>query len=55
MAQSNLQVRLDKKLREKAEKVFKKIGMDMPTAIDAGVFVSDICRHVNWDDILTAI
>ena len=30
-------------------------GMDMPTAIDAGVFVSDICRHVNWDDILTAI
>jgi DNA-damage-inducible protein J len=33
MAQKNLQVRLDENLRRRAEKVFKKIGMDTPTAI----------------------
>lgn len=33
MAQKNLQVRLDAKLKQKAEKVFQKIGIDTPTAI----------------------
>ncbi|MDO8649597.1 MAG: type II toxin-antitoxin system RelB/DinJ family antitoxin [Candidatus Peregrinibacteria bacterium] len=33
MAQRNLQVRLDENLRRRAEKVFKKIGIDTPTAI----------------------
>lgn len=33
MAQKNLQVRIDEKLRRRAEKVFAKIGMDTPTAI----------------------
>ncbi len=33
MAQKNLQVRLDTGLHQRAEKVFRKIGMDTPTAI----------------------
>lgn len=33
MAQKNLQVRLDDKLKKKAESIFEKIGMDTPTAI----------------------
>lgn len=33
MAQKNLQVRLDDKLKRKAEDIFKKIGIDTPTAI----------------------
>ncbi|TSC58879.1 MAG: DNA-damage-inducible protein J [Candidatus Peregrinibacteria bacterium Greene0416_19] len=33
MALKNLQVRLDENLRKRAEKVFKKLGMDTPTAI----------------------
>lgn len=33
MAQKNLQVRIDGNLRKRAEKVFKKIGIDTPTAI----------------------
>src|SRR4051812_12348157 len=33
MPQRNLQVRLDEKLQRRAEKVFKKIGIDTPTAI----------------------
>lgn len=33
MAQKNLQVRLDEKLKRKAEGIFKKIGIDTPTAV----------------------
>ncbi|MBI3619306.1 type II toxin-antitoxin system RelB/DinJ family antitoxin [Candidatus Peregrinibacteria bacterium] len=33
MANKNLQVRIDVKLRRRAEKIFKKIGIDTPTAI----------------------
>lgn len=33
MAMKNIQVRLDEKLKNKAEKVFKKVGIDTPTAI----------------------
>src|SRR3989338_4400633 len=33
MPQKNLQVRLDEKLQQRAEKGFKKIGIDTPTAI----------------------
>lgn len=33
MAQKNLQVRLDERLKNRAEKIFKNIGMDTPTAI----------------------
>jgi len=33
MAMKNIQVRLDEKLKNKAEKIFKKIGIDTPTAI----------------------
>ena len=33
MPQKNLQVRIDAHLRQRAEKVFKKIGIDTPTAI----------------------
>lgn len=33
MPQKNLQVRVDEKLQRRAERVFKKIGIDTPTAI----------------------
>lgn len=33
MAKKNIQVRLDEKLKRKAEKVFQEIGMDTPTAV----------------------
>lgn len=33
MAKKNLQIRLDENLKRKAEKIFRKIGIDTPTAI----------------------
>lgn len=33
MAQKNIQIRLDEKLKRKAEGIFKKIGIDTPTAV----------------------
>ena len=33
MPQKNLQIRLDEKLKRKAEGIFKKIGIDTPTAV----------------------
>ena len=33
IATRNLQVRIDDKLRKRAEKVFEKVGIDTPTAI----------------------
>ena len=30
-------------------------GVDIPTAMDAGLLVSEICHNVNWDNILAAI
>ena len=33
MAQKNIQVRLDETLKNKAEKIFKRIGIDTPTAV----------------------
>lgn len=32
MAMKNIQVRVDEKLKNKAEKIFKRIGIDTPTA-----------------------
>lgn len=33
LMKKNIQVRLDEKLKNKAEKIFKRIGIDMPTAV----------------------
>lgn len=33
MAKKNLQIRLDAKLKRKAEGIFKRIGIDTPTAV----------------------
>lgn len=33
MAQKNIQVRLDEKLKREVEEIFAKIGIDTPTAI----------------------
>lgn len=33
MAKKNIQIRLDEELKRKAEHVFKKIGIDSPTAV----------------------
>ncbi len=33
MAKKNLQIRLDEKLKRRAEDIFRKIGIDTPTAV----------------------
>lgn len=33
MARKNLQIRLDEKLKRRAEEIFKRIGIDTPTAV----------------------
>lgn len=33
MANKNLQIRLDEKLKRRAEDIFRKIGIDTPTAV----------------------